>query len=109
MLTHLSDHNTGSRYRLAIPTDLVGSPSNVSRAWVLRSIDGENTPQEPSPDGSEAAYQTATSLWENSSGRWRLVGKSLLIGEPDLILASENQEGAGRRFVSARKRQYVEG
>lgn len=109
MLTHLSDHDTEGRYRLAIPTDLVGSPSNVSRAWVLRPIDGENTPQKPSPDGSGAAYQTATGLWENSSGRWRLVRKSLLIGEPGLILASENQEGAGRRFVSARKRQYVEG
>lgn len=109
MLTHLSDYNTGGRYRLAIPTDLVDSPSNVTRAWILRPIDGENTPQEPSPDGSEAAYQTATGLWENPSGRWRLVGKSLLIGEPNLILASENQEAAGRRFVSARKRQYVEG
>jgi hypothetical protein len=72
---HLNDGPT-DELRAAVPTDLVGESCMPLRVWFLR------------PRKAEGGV-----------GRWKLVGKALLLGEPDLMEEAERTKGSSNRMV----------
>ncbi|KAI8940052.1 hypothetical protein NX059_003771 [Plenodomus lindquistii] len=72
--------------RIAVPTDLLGTSCIPLRVWILR------------PAGGEAARE-----------KWRVVGKGLLLGEPDLLQEARETEGVAGAKVFLTKRVIVGG
>ncbi|KAM3076254.1 hypothetical protein ACMFMF_005589 [Clarireedia jacksonii] len=99
-LKHLSLYRDFSRFRLAIPTDLIGYPPNLTRAWVLQPLNEQG--QDILNTSNNAG------LYESTADRWRLVGKTWLLGEPS-ILSKSSDMGISNQFVTLRKRQFVQG
>ncbi|CAJ2513890.1 Uu.00g020090.m01.CDS01 [Anthostomella pinea] len=83
-----------TKWRLAVPRDVADSPCAVSRVWILQPLEDSDT------------FRNDAGLWESTGGRWRLVGKALLLGEPQLV-AGENAES--KRVLTLRTRQVVTG
>ncbi|USW48939.1 Putative heterokaryon incompatibility [Septoria linicola] len=75
-----------TKWRIAIPVDLTDTSCQAYRAWLLRPVE------------DNALQDEATGLWENKDGRYRIVGKMLLLGENVL----EDND-----FVRLRTRQIV--
>lgn len=72
------------RWRLAIPTDLLDASCQMYRVWVLQ------------PKAGGGLRQSHNGLWENTNGEYTIMGKMLLLGEPDQLLpdsASRVREG----------------
>ncbi|KAJ4986241.1 O-methyltransferase family 2 [Stagonosporopsis vannaccii] len=66
--------------RAALPTDLLDASCIPLRIWLLRP---SNT--------------------EDAEGKWRLVGKAILLGEPDLRKEAAESEGQGNAVVELRR------
>lgn len=60
-------------WRLAIPTDLLDASCQMYRVWVLQ------------PKAGGGLRQLENGLWENTNGEYTIVGKMLLLGEPDQL------------------------
>jgi hypothetical protein len=99
MLRYLSLYRDQTKFRLAIPTDLIACPSDVTRAWVLQPLD---------EGGNIDTTRNSAGLYESTAGKWRLVGKTCLLGEPN-ISSKSSDLGTANRFVSLRERQFVQG
>ena len=85
---HVNEHfddGPAEELKFAIPTDVLDSTCMALRIWVLRPQPGEG--------------QT----------RWRLVGKALLLGEPELLLKAESIGDYKGALVEVRKRMTVGG
>lgn len=76
--------------QLAIPRDLVGYHCDPPRVWVL------------SPVGGKAASDAAEDC------QWQIIGKALLLGEPDLVTEMERDVPVGQKCVFLAKRQVVQ-
>ncbi|KAH9894551.1 hypothetical protein F4778DRAFT_279378 [Xylariomycetidae sp. FL2044] len=96
VLKQRSESYDPDKCRLAIPLDLINTSSTVPRLWVLYPV-----------EASSSADQTDSAGHGDTSTRWRLIGKSLLLGEPPLLPAGSHAEA--RRFASIRRRQFVQG
>lgn len=66
--------------RAALPTDLVDATCIPLRVWLLR------------PSAARAA-----------ADKWRLVGKAMLLGEPDLRKEADGTDGRGNAMVEMRR------
>jgi hypothetical protein len=71
----------GEELRLAIPVDLVGEACNMLRVWILHPVKNEN-----------------------DTSKWRLVGKGLLLGEPDLM---QEVEMSDRKEIATTVRERM--
>ncbi|KAM0817892.1 hypothetical protein AB5N19_03699 [Seiridium cardinale] len=100
-----SYHRVQDRCRLAIPTDLINYPSNVSRVWLLLPLEE----WENMGGGKNDARQNDAELIKSRNSRWKLVGKSLLLGEPRPFLPAHNDTDAENRLLTSRERQLVYG
>ncbi|KAI1859892.1 uncharacterized protein JN550_011811 [Neoarthrinium moseri] len=109
-LRFLSDYHDQSGYRLAIPTDLVDSPSNVPRVWILQPLEEGEKAKRLDAHGDNNGVSSCNDIGvsDSTGARWRLVGKCLLLGEPSLVL-SETDGNMKSRFLALRKRQWVQG
>jgi hypothetical protein len=72
--------------QFAIPVDLVEETCNMLRVWILRPV-----------------------RTENETSKWRLVGKGLLLGEPDLMQEVKMSNGKGIVTTVSRERITVGG
>jgi hypothetical protein len=99
-LRNLSLYRDLTKLRLAMPTDLIAYQSDVPRVWVLQPLNEQGENAESTRNGA--------GLVESTVGRWRLVGKTHLLGDPIMISKSDDEEIANR-FVTLRKRQFVQG
>ncbi|OAK99747.1 hypothetical protein IQ06DRAFT_294165 [Phaeosphaeriaceae sp. SRC1lsM3a] len=72
--------------RFAVPIDALDSTCMACRVWVLRPQKGEE-----------------------EESRWRLVGKALLLGEPDLLLEAEQSAAHADAFIGLREHVMIGG
>jgi hypothetical protein len=72
--------------QFAVPADVLTEKCTALRVWLLR----------PTKD-------------ENSTGKWKLVGKALLLGEPDLSYALETSSGKESVLLISKKRMIIGG
>ncbi|KAF1848107.1 uncharacterized protein K460DRAFT_364098 [Cucurbitaria berberidis CBS 394.84] len=82
---HFSDGPAGE-LRAAVPTDLLDATCIPLRVWILRPAKGEQ-----------------------GEGKWRLVGKALLLGEPDLMSEARGSGGREDAVVSLKEKTVVGG
>lgn len=79
----------GKQIRLAIPRDLVGHHCDVPRVWLLSPVEGSGF----------------TEIGEGC--HWHLVGKALLLGEPDLEAEMRREVPPEQKGVFLAHRQVV--
>ncbi|KAK1624315.1 heterokaryon incompatibility protein-domain-containing protein [Colletotrichum phormii] len=79
-----------TRMRVAVPTDLLEDDCAWMRAWLLVPLDDEDM---------------------DSKGAWKVAGKTLLLGEPDLSANLRQMEdgGCSDSFMSLHARQVIVG
>ncbi|KXH26782.1 hypothetical protein CSAL01_00328 [Colletotrichum salicis] len=79
-----------SRMRVAVPTDLLKEDCAWMRAWLLVPLDDEDI---------------------DSKAAWKVAGKTLLLGEPDLSAKLRQMEdgGCSDSFMSLHARQVIVG
>ena len=82
---HLSDGQT-KELRAAVPVDLLDATCDSYRVWILQ-------PRK----------------CEQGESKWRLIGKALLLGEPDLMGEARMTEGRKDMVLALRKRTVVSG
>ncbi|OHF00893.1 hypothetical protein CORC01_03721 [Colletotrichum orchidophilum] len=77
-----------TRMRVAVPTDLLQEDCAWMRAWLLVPVDGDD-----------------------SKGAWKVAGKTLLLGEPDLMAELKQMEDSGHSdpIMSLQTRQVIAG
>ncbi|CAO2655704.1 Nn.00g045070.m01.CDS01 [Neocucurbitaria sp. VM-36] len=76
----------GEELRAAVPIDLLNATCQWLRVWILRPAKGEQ-----------------------GQNRWRLVGKALLLGEPDLMAEARSSMGRENAVVQLMERTVVGG
>ncbi|KAH6647795.1 hypothetical protein BKA67DRAFT_662554 [Truncatella angustata] len=103
VLRDLSLYRNPAQLRLAMPTDLVAYPSNVTRAWILQPLD------EKGEDFSNNLNKESKGLCESAAGRWRLVGKTVLLGGPDEVPLTRHTQRTSSQYVTVRTKQIVQG
>jgi hypothetical protein len=79
---HFREGLTGD-LQAAVPTDLLCATCRDYRVWILRSGTGEQ------------------------EGKWVILGKALLLGEPDLIGEAKSNEGKADAVVAVKERTIV--
>jgi hypothetical protein len=72
--------------QVAIPVDLIAETCNLLRVWILQPVKNGN-----------------------GTNKWRLVGKGLLLGEPDLMQEVNMSNGKGIVTTVSRERIIVSG
>ncbi|RYO98534.1 hypothetical protein DL764_007069 [Monosporascus ibericus] len=99
--SHFSLADVG-RIQAAIPTALLGSSCLPHRLWLLQPV----TPGDR--DGEKEQGRTG----DGEPGRWRVVGKAMLLGEPDLHAELDSRSGGDdgeETTLTLRKNQVVVG
>ncbi|RYP74253.1 hypothetical protein DL770_007634 [Monosporascus sp. CRB-9-2] len=93
---HFSPADVG-RIQAAIPTALLGSSSLPLRLWLLQPVGPGDGEQEQGRTG------------DGEPGRWRVVGKAMLLGEPDLEAELDSRGGGddGRETTLTLRRNQV--
>ncbi|WPH04806.1 Putative heterokaryon incompatibility [Acrodontium crateriforme] len=86
-------HLDRSKWRLAIPTDLLDAPCSVHRVWILQ------------PSGDTITSPNSTGLWESGEGKWKIVGKMQLFGDFSIV---SQDDRLLTDTISLRTRQVVE-
>ncbi|KAF2847825.1 hypothetical protein T440DRAFT_182885 [Plenodomus tracheiphilus IPT5] len=83
--------------RTAVPVDLLGTSCIPLRAWFLRPVDEEEL-------GRKGEKKE-----EEKREKWRVVGKGMLLGEPDLLGEARESEGMRGAKMLLKKRTIVSG
>ncbi|RYP63107.1 hypothetical protein DL769_007064 [Monosporascus sp. CRB-8-3] len=94
--SHFSPADVG-RIQAAIPTALLGSSCLPLRLWLLQPVDPGDGEQEQGRTG------------DGEPGRWRVVGKAMLLGEPDLEAELDSRGGGddGKEVTLTLRRNQV--